>query len=178
MSTVIEFKVEGKRLACFAEVVQPRLFLPMQNLLRGGMSPGSLVWALTLGGVLGCMPLIWGTSLLCLGAALILRFNPLAVQAGNIATWPLQIALAGPYVYLGRIWFASFPKSAERGGGVLHASAAPFHWLGVLWDANGAALCAWGVTAPCLGFFLYQFFRRLVVRTKIADSKTTSNFPS
>jgi len=178
MSTVNVFNVEDKRLACFAAVVQQRLFLPMQNLLRGGMSPGSLAWALTLGGLLGCMPLIWGTSLLCLGVALVLRLNPLAVQAGNIVAWPLQIALAGPYVYLGRIWFDSFPNSAERGRGVLHASAASFQWLGVLWDANGAALCAWGVTAPCLVIFLYRFFRRLVARSKIADSKTTSYFPS
>jgi hypothetical protein len=110
-------------------------------LLKGGLTPAGLARALTLGMLLGCMPLVWGTTLLCLGAALLLRLNPLAVQVGNLAVWPLQLLLAYPYLRLGTTWFG--PAS-------LPATGAPSSWLAALVAANGIALGAWVLTAPLL----------------------------
>jgi len=133
---------------------QRRLIDPLAALLGGGLAPGVLVRALTVGMLLGCMPLVWGTSLLCLGAALLLRLNPLTVQIGNFAAWPLQILLAYPYLRLGRVWFGSvfFTDSSSAGS-----------WFDTVIAANGAALGAWALTAPLLLLLCYLASRALVV---------------
>lgn len=135
---------------------QLRLLAPLGELLRGGASPVGLGWALAVGMLLGCMPLVWGTSLLCLGAALLLRLNPLAVQVGNFAAWPLQLLLAYPYLRLGSAWF---------GESLLPIGAARAAWLETVLTANGAALGAWLLTSPALLLICYPAGRWLVVLT-------------
>jgi hypothetical protein len=127
------------------------LLEPLQALLGGGLAPAALARALAVGALLGSMPLPWGTSLICLGVALLLRLNPLAVQAGNVAAWPLQLLLAYPYLRLGHAWF---PAAS--------AVAAPDDLLHTLAAAGGVALCAWALTAPLLLPLLYLAGRLLV----------------
>jgi hypothetical protein len=101
--------------------------------------------------LLGCMPLLWGTSLLCLGTALLLRLNPLAVQVGNFAAWPLQILFAYPYVWLGENGFGAMPAGSGHSG-----------WLMAVLAANGNALGAWALTTPLL-FPICRLYSRLLV---------------
>lgn len=129
-----------------------RLTGPLRGLLGGGLAPRSLAWALAVGALVGSMPLAWGTSLLCLGAALLLRLNPLAVQVGNYAAWPLQLALAYPYLRLGSAWF----------GPEYPATAGEANLLQTLVLANGAALGAWAVTAPLVLSLFYVASRLLI----------------
>jgi hypothetical protein len=133
-----------------------RLLAPLGELLCGGVNPGRLVWALAVGILLGCMPLVWGTSLLCLGAALVPRLNPLAVQVGNFAAWPLQLLLAYPYLWLGSVWF---------GESRLPVGAAKATWSETLLAADGAALGAWLLTSPALLLICYPAGRWLVALT-------------
>lgn len=129
-----------------------RLVEPLCGLLGGGLAPASLAWALAVGVLIGVMPLVWGTSLLCLGCALLLRLNPLAVQVGNFAAWPLQLLFAYPYLRLGSAWFGIWPGEVAGSG-----------LLGTLVRANGLALVAWALTAPLLLPLLYAASLRLVV---------------
>ena len=143
------------------ELCRRRLLEPLQALLGGGLAPAALARALAVGALLGSMPLPWGTSLICLGAVLLLRLNPLAVQAGNVAAWPLQLLLAYPYLRLGRAWF---PVSSvvEASGDLLHTLAA----------SGGAALCAWALTAPLLLPLLYGAGRLLVATVGRSEAPT------
>jgi hypothetical protein len=115
------------------------------------------------------MPLLWGTSLLCCGAALLLRLNLLAVQAGNFAAWPLQILLAYPYLWLGTTSFGSTP---------LPADAAPANWLYTLVAANGVALGAWALTAPLSFLFCYALSRLLVAAVVRLRSRGDGSSPA
>jgi hypothetical protein len=129
----------------------------LKALLGDGLTPALLVRALTVGVVLGSMPLVWGTSLLCLGAALLLRLNPLAVQVGNFAAWPIQILLAYPYLRLGAAWFGPVNPEGERVSvGLLH----------ILVEANSAALGAWAVSSPLLLAVSYLASRMLVAMVR------------
>jgi hypothetical protein len=141
----------GGAVPPWREFFRRRLTLPLQSLLRGGLAPRRLAWALAVGALLGSMPLAWGTTLLCLGAALLLRLNPLAVQIGNYAAWPLQIALALPYFQLGESWFGPVSPAAARAD-----------LLQSLVLASGAALGAWALSAPLLLALLYAMSRRLI----------------
>ncbi len=125
-----------------------RLLDPLVKLLGDGLAPGPAARALAVGALLGVMPLPWGTGLLCLVVALPLRLNPLAVQVGNYAAWPLQLFLAWPYLRLGSAWFGPAPPIAAG-------------LLGTLAKAGGAALCTWALTAPLLLPLLYAASLRL-----------------
>jgi hypothetical protein len=133
-----------------------RLVDPLRGLLGGGLAPRSLAWALAVGALVGSMPLVWGTSLLCLGVALLLRLNPLAAQVGNLAAWPLQLVLAYPYLRLGSAWF----------GPSTPAAAVQSNLLQTLVLANGAALGAWALTAPLLLPLLYAASRFLIAAVR------------
>ncbi|AMV73688.1 hypothetical protein JCM30471_21070 [Desulfuromonas carbonis] len=142
----------GAAVHCYREWLRRRLLDPLLKLLGDGLGPGPAARALAVGALVGVMPLPWGTSLLCLVVALPLRLNPLAVQAGNYAAWPLQLLLAWPYLRLGGAWFpAATPVAATDD--LLHTLA----------NAGGAALCAWALTAPLLLPLLYAVSLRLVV---------------
>lgn len=130
---------------------QRHLIGPLNCLLGGGLAPATLTWALALGMLIGCMPLLWGTSLLCLGAALLLRLNPLAVQIGNFAAWPLQILLVYPYLRLGELWF-----------GISSGDSAHANWLIATLSTGGNALGAWTLTAPLLLLICHLLSRLLV----------------
>jgi len=140
------------RRCCTPVWLRRRLLDPLANLLGGGLSPGPAARALAVGALIGVMPLAWGTSLLCLGAALPLRLNPLAVQVGNYAAWPLQLLLAWPYLRIGSRWFGAAPAAADAGRLLLT----------LVW-ANGVALAAWALSAPLLLPLFYAVSLRLVV---------------
>lgn len=137
-----------------------RLVEPLRRLRGGGLSPRSLAWALAVGALVGSMPLVWGSSLLCLGAALLLRLNPLAAQVGNYAAWPLQLALAYPYLRLGAAWFGPVAPAADTG-----------NFLHTLALANGAALGAWALTAPLLLPLLYAAGRWFIAAIRYPESR-------
>jgi uncharacterized protein (DUF2062 family) len=138
--------------------VRRRLVEPLQSLLGGGVAPAALAWALAVGALIGSMPLAWGTTLLCVGAALLFRLHPLAVQVGNLVAWPLQLLLAYPYCRLGTTWFGSAIGTA----GTDPSAGLPGHLVRSIVAANGAALRAWALTAPLLLPLLYAAGYRLV----------------
>lgn len=153
MSIVGQSKVKAVAVPSLRDSCGRCLIEPLKGLLNGGLAPGALAWAMAVGALLGSMPLVWGTSLLCLGTALLLRLNPLAVQVGNFAAWPLQILLVYPYLQLGAAWFGLSPPSVDT---------APAGFLQSLIAANGVAVGAWAVTAPLLFLLYYAACRSLV----------------
>jgi sorbitol-specific phosphotransferase system component IIC len=66
-----------------------------------GISPRRLALTLSVGFVLGCIPLIGIPTGLCVLVALAFRLNQPAMQAANYAAMPFQIALVVPLMRLG-----------------------------------------------------------------------------
>jgi hypothetical protein len=66
-----------------------------------GISPRRLAATLSVGFVLGCIPLIGIPTALCVVVALAFRLNQPAIQAANYAAMPFQVALIVPFVRLG-----------------------------------------------------------------------------
>jgi uncharacterized protein (DUF2062 family) len=148
------------RLAGWQTCCRQRLVAPLRSLLAGGLAPRSLAWALAVGALLGSMPLVWGTSLLCFGVALLLRLNPLAAQVGNLAAWPLQLLLAYPCVRLGSYWFGP-GVSVESGEATLLQS---------LIQVNGAALGVWALASPLLLSLFYAVSRWVVTAVRRSEN--------
>ena len=66
-----------------------------------GISPRRLAFTLSIGFVLGCIPVVGIPTGLCVLVALALRLNQPAIQAANYAAMPFQVALIVPFARLG-----------------------------------------------------------------------------
>jgi uncharacterized protein (DUF2062 family) len=73
----------------------------LQTVLKCGLTPQKLALTLCIGTALGIMPLLWGTSLICILLAHIFRLNQVALQSVNYLLFPVQLALLVPFLKLG-----------------------------------------------------------------------------
>lgn len=118
--------------------------------LRQGLAPRRLALALALGATIGVLPTVWGTSLLCLVCARVLRLNQLLVQSANLLVYPLQILLFAPYLKLGDLLFSGqhLPDSLDNLWQGLQQ--APLQVLAEYWQANLQAIGIWLFSVPLL----------------------------
>lgn len=130
-----------------------------------GHSRRRLAVALALGATLGLAPLLWGTTLLCLLAALLFRLPPAAVQLTNYAVYPLQIVLFVPFLTSGQVLLAprrldvlaQFRQTLERD---------PMQCFTMFWQVNLRGLLVWLALAPLLMWGVYRLARRLLPAQK------------
>jgi uncharacterized protein (DUF2062 family) len=73
--------------------------------LKQGISPELLGLSIALGAVIGILPVLGATTLLCAAAAILLRLNLPVIQLSNYLVYPLQIVLLIPFVRLGAFLF-------------------------------------------------------------------------
>lgn len=143
------------------------------HLLMPGLQPRRLALALAVGASIGLLPTVWGTSLLCMLCAPLLRLNLLAVQLANCLVYPLQIVLFLPYLNLGEQLFHS--QRLPNNPALLwqQLQAAPLATLQNYWQANLQAACVWLLSVPLLLGSIYLCTLLLVTllrRTRMAAS--------
>ncbi|WP_302503947.1 DUF2062 domain-containing protein [Geoalkalibacter halelectricus] len=123
------------------------------------MSPRALAATLALGTLIGTLPVVWGTSLLCALTAAGLRLNQLAMQAVNYLVWPLQIALFIPFFKAGRGLVPNSPVELDSAMLAEQMRAAPLQAVASLGEANLLALLGWLCWAPLGSVLLYGLLR-------------------
>jgi hypothetical protein len=146
-------------------VVVDRVVTTLRNLLQQGLAPEQLALTVCLGVAVGTLPLIWGTTLLCLGVAARFRLNQPAMQGVNYLVYPLQIALFIPFFRLGAKLLPWGPSlSADLLKSMLHghitAGFSVFCW------STAKAIGAWLVTVPPLMIVLYPLLLTILRRKK------------
>jgi len=112
-----------------------RLIEPLLTLLRQGMTPSSLALCVSIGVVIGNIPILGISTILCAIIALVFRLNLPAMQLVQAAMAPTQILLIIPFVRLGE-WITHAPRqplSIEEGLTLIEHGV----WNAVvfLWDA-------------------------------------------
>ena len=148
-----------------------KLFRPLLELLRQGVTPEKLSLSIALGAVFGMLPAIGWNTALCAVIALIWRLNLPAIQMVNYFVYPLQIALLIPFFRLGEKLFRaphlpiSMPQIYEMvrtdlGGAIL-----------LLWTTTWHALVVWALIAPFVAALLYLLIlpalRRILKKTHV-----------
>lgn len=131
----------------------------LQDLLRQGLSPGQVALAVAVGASIGIMPLVWGTSLIGVLLAAMLRLNHPLVQAVNYACYPLQILLFYPFCRLGLWLFTGEVPGDGPGWAQLAASG---EWAFLLGRASLCGLGVWLVVAPLVGLLVFLPLRTLL----------------
>jgi hypothetical protein len=144
----------------------------LKLLATSGLSPRSLALTLCIGGALGVLPLIWGTSFICLWLAHRCRLNHLVLQSVNYLLYPVQIALLVPFCKLG-LWLVPFGPTVmpDQLSHLVQAGLSGTLWL-VLWLTLKAVL-AWLVTVPPVALLVYLLLLITVVKRREAALSVT-----
>ena len=141
-----------------------RILEPLQALLRQGTSPDRLALCVAIGVVVGNIPILGVSTILCVGIALVFRLNLAAIQIAQAAMAPTQLLLIIPFVRLGE-WILRTPPepmsvpqmTALLAQGVGHAIA-------VLRDAILHAGLAWILVAPLAIYSIRKLLTPVFVR--------------
>jgi uncharacterized protein (DUF2062 family) len=146
---------------------------PFLALLRQGMSPNRLALCVAIGVVVGNIPILGVSTLLCAAIALALRLNLAAIQLVQAAMAPTQVLLIIPFVRLGE-WILRVPPqplSIKEGLALLARGAG--HAVVVLWDAILHAGLAWIMVAPVAVYLLYKLLTPMFSRAAAQIVRTT-----
>ncbi|MHB1398746.1 MAG: DUF2062 domain-containing protein [Trichloromonadaceae bacterium] len=123
--------------------------------LRQGLTPNQLALTLALGITLGVLPTVWGTSLLCVLAAWMLRLNQPLLQLVNCLVFPLQILLFVPFLQLGIFLFGGETPPLVQAWEPRGLLSEPLQTLRLAGEANLLAVAGWALAAPPLVVLCY-----------------------
>lgn len=129
--------------------------------LAQGLTPEKLALCVTLGLVVGVIPVLGSTTILLAAIALLFRLNLPAIQSVNWIVYPLQLALLIPFYRLGEWLFGVPPLPISLDTVKALADAGVLHTIEVLWDTTMRALAAWMLTGLAAGTLLYAAILRL-----------------
>ena len=135
----------------------------IKNALLQGISPRKLALTVTLGLIIGILPLLWGTSIICAILALLFGLNQAGIQAANYLAYPLQILLFLPFYRIGG-WI--FPGGPPLSSDIFLAGFAR-NWSGHLHSmaiATFKALAVWFCLAPPAAVLIYFILLRIFTR--------------
>lgn len=135
----------------------------LQVVLASGLTPQKLAMTLCIGCALGIMPLLWGTSLLCILLAHIFRLNHVALQSVNYLFYPIQLALLVPFFKLGT-WLFPWgpPLPAHMFSMLLHNPG--LSSLNFLAWITLKSVAAWLVTVLPAALFVYGILRATTLK--------------
>jgi hypothetical protein len=131
--------------------------------LTQGISPRKLALTVVLGIIVGILPTVWGSTLVCASLAYFLRLNQPAIQAANFLAYPIQIALFVPFHHLGARIIPWGPSPSIEA--LLKGFSQDFAGnIGLILLATLKAVAAWLITAPPLAVFLYLLLLTIFTR--------------
>jgi uncharacterized protein (DUF2062 family) len=133
-----------------------RLVEPLLALLRQGVSPQRLALCVAIAIVVGNIPILGVSTIICGLIALIFRLNLPAIQLVQAAMAPTQILLIIPFVRLGEWIVHDPPQAVSIKAGLVLISDGVWHAVVVLRNAIFHAGLAWGLLAPVCIYLLYR----------------------
>jgi hypothetical protein len=135
-----------------------RILDPLLALLRQGMAPQRLALCVAIAIVVGNIPILGVSTILCALIALMFRLNLPAIQVVQASMAPTQLLLIIPFVRLGE-WIANAPRQAiSIKEGLALISHGIWPAIVVLRDAIFHAALAWMLVAP----FCIYLLRRVL----------------
>jgi uncharacterized protein (DUF2062 family) len=133
-----------------------RILKPLLGLLSQGMAPDRLALCVAIAVVVGNVPILGISSILCAAIALAFRLNLPAIQIVQAAMAPTQILLIIPFIRLGE-WIVRAPRqpvSIKAGLALMQQGAGPA--AVALRNAILHAGFAWVLIAPLAVLLLYK----------------------
>ncbi|MDE2306553.1 MAG: DUF2062 domain-containing protein [Gammaproteobacteria bacterium] len=152
------------------DILRRRFAEPLLALLGQGVAPDRLALSVAIGVVIGNVPILGISTVLCAGIALAWRLNLVAIQLAQGAMAPTQLLLIVPFVRIGEWLTRSTPEPISVRADLALVARSPGQALDVLWRAGLHAGLAWSLIAPPVAFLLYlgltPAFERAAARMK------------
>jgi len=133
-----------------------RLLEPLLALLRQGISPRRLALCVAIAIVVGNIPILGVSTILCTFIALIFRLNFPAIQLVQAAMAPTQILLIIPFVRLGEWILRVPPQVVSIEAALALMSQGVWQAIVVLRDAIFHAGLAWALIAPFAVYLIHR----------------------
>ncbi len=128
-----------------------------------GLTPQKLALTLCFGTAIGVLPLLWGTTFICILLAHFFRLNQVALLSVNYLLYPIQLLLLIPFYKLGMWLFPWGPQVSSNMLSILAVSPNPTS-LNILVWITFKSLAAWGVTVLPSALLTYGILRITVFR--------------
>ena len=141
-----------------------RLLEPLLALLRAGLAPRRLALCVAIAIVVGNIPVLGVSTILCAGIALVFRLNLPAIQLVQAAMAPTQLLLIIPFVRLGEWMLHEPPQVVSVKGAFALMSQGIWQAVVVLRDAIFHAAFAWALLAPFCVYLLQRLLTPLFER--------------
>jgi uncharacterized protein (DUF2062 family) len=133
-----------------------RLVDPLLALLQQGISPDRLALCVAIGAVIGNIPILGVSTIVCALVAVVFRLNLPAIQLVQAAMAPTQVLLIIPFVRAGE-WLMGAPRQAVSiQAGLALMRQGVWHAVSVLRDAIIHAGFAWLLVAPFAMLLIYR----------------------
>ena len=144
-------------------MIRQKYRILIKNLFTQGVSPQKLALTISLGVFIGAIPVLWGSTLICVVLAFLFRLNHLSIQAANYLVYPLQIVLIVPFYRIGAWIFPWGPSVSPE----IFSKGIKYDWMGNLVPMAAAtlkALAAWFLIASPLALLLYFLLWAVIAR--------------
>ncbi len=125
-------------------------------MLRQGIAPDRLALCVAVGVVVGNIPILGVSTILCTAIALAFRLNLPAIQLVQAAMAPTQVLLIIPFVRLGERILHRPPQQVSIKEGLELLAQGAGRAIAVLWEAIIHAGFAWGLIAPFAVLLFYK----------------------
>jgi hypothetical protein len=149
-----------------------RLVDPLLALLRQGMAPRRLALCVAIAIVVGNIPILGVSTIICAFIALMFRLNLPAIQLVQASMAPTQLLLIIPFVRLGEWIVQAPPQPLSIKEGLALISHGIWHAIVVLRDAIFHAALAWILVAPFGVFVVHRLltpvFERMAAQYRAA----------
>lgn len=154
-----------------------RVLEPLKKQLAQGATPGRLALALSLGLVIGSVPMLGFSAIFCAIVAATFRLNQPAIQVANYLAYPLQIALFIPFFHAGAELFSAPRLTLSVSQLQSELSADVSGTVGRYAMANFRAVVAWAVVAPVAVLVVFGVLRFLLTRVRLPSSTPGEGAP-
>ena len=141
----------------------------VQTVLTCGLTPEKLALTLCIGTALGIMPLLWGTTFICIILAHLFKLNHVALQSINYLLYPLQLALLLPFFKMGELLFPWGPCLPQQKFSVLISNFG-LDSVRMLACIALKSIAAWMITALPAALLAYGILMMVAARNKSRTS--------
>jgi uncharacterized protein (DUF2062 family) len=141
----------------------------VQAIMLCELTPQKLALTFCIGIAIGIIPLVWGTSLLCIVLAYAFRLNQIALQSVNFLLWPVHLALLVPFFKLG-VWL--FPWGPPLPQHIFANPARDFgrSSLSIIGWTTLKALAVWMATVLPAALLAYLILSAVIARKSTPPS--------
>lgn len=128
---------------------------PIIGYLKEGVSPVKIAMCIGFGCVIGVVPIIGITTLLCAGIAVVFRLNIAIIQIINYAVYPLQIIFFIPFIKTGIYIFGATPLQLSADQIIEMIKENAFQIIMEMGYANFLGFIIWLFIAPVAFAVIY-----------------------